>query len=34
MGACINSRIRHSLGAGEMPGLCGLELDQSRIREL
>lgn len=33
-GACINSRIRLSLGAGWMPELCGLELDQSRVREL
>lgn len=31
---CINSRIRLSLGAGRMPELCGLELDQSRVREL
>lgn len=33
-GACINSRIRLSLGDGSMPELCGLELDQSRVREL
>ena len=33
-GARINSRIRFSLGAGRTPELCGLELHQSRVREL
>lgn len=33
-GPCINSRIRLSLGEGRVPELCGLELDQSRVREL
>lgn len=34
VGACINSRIRLSLGAGRTPELCGLELHQSRVHEL